>query len=131
MSPRTNSMLRGRFCSTPVLRLSSTTIFSPASINRWAMWLPMYPAPPVINTLMVGTPRQQSPSLNQSDTVGPPDTDIAKARFAHLCRTVDVAQVHHQGCLQRCLDAREIQRPELIPFGQDHHPVGAVQRVIG
>ena len=61
----------------------------------------------------------------------PAHADIAEAGFRHLGWAVDVAQIHHQRRLQRRLHLGEVQGAEFVPFGQDHHAVGAFQRVIG
>ena len=53
-----------------------------------------------------------------------PDADVLKPLRRHVGRPVDVAQIDDDGVRQRRLDAIEIERAELIPFGQDHHRVG-------
>ena len=55
---------------------------------------------------------------------GPPDGGVAETPAAHLLGLVDIAQVHDDRLKRQQLDPVQIQRPELVPLGQDHERVG-------
>src|SRR5277367_4094996 len=59
------------------------------------------------------------------------DAHIGKAGFRHLCRTIDVPQIDHEGPLEERLDAVEIERAKFVPLRQDHDAIGAGERFIG
>src|SRR5215469_6488393 len=61
-SPITNVAAFGTAQSNPVEKSSRTTTRSPASTSACAMWLPMYPAPPVTRMAMVVPLRSPSNS---------------------------------------------------------------------
>src|SRR2546423_5014780 len=94
-----------RFSAAPVTKLSSPTTWWPRSSRRSQRWDPMNPAAPetTARTLL---------------TADPP---IDEAQPPHRVRVVDVAAVHHHRAPHRPLQPAQVELPELVPLGDDHH----------
>src|SRR5689334_11440315 len=56
----------------------------------------------------------------------PPDAVINEPELRHLGWTIDIAQIDQHGLLHHRFDAVEIERAELLPFGDDHQRVGVL-----
>ena len=61
----------------------------------------------------------------------PADAFIDKAERRHVLGAIDVAQVDDHGLRQFALQALQIERAVLHPFGHDHHGVGAAHAGVG
>ena len=61
----------------------------------------------------------------------PTDAFIAKTKCRHVLGPVDVAQIDDHRLRHLTLQALQIERAELHPFGHDHERIGPVRAGIG
>src|SRR5215470_14234920 len=59
-----------------------------------------------------------------------PDAGIEKAVLVHVLGAIDVAQVDHHWTRHQLLEAVEVERAELLPFGDDHQRIGALGAIV-
>jgi len=59
------------------------------------------------------------------------DRGICEAVFLHVFWTIDVSKIDHDWTSHRVPYALEIERTELLPFGNDHHGIGPFHAIVG
>src|SRR5579872_3340776 len=60
-----------------------------------------------------------------------PHADVFETGGGHLCRTIDVAQIDHEGLPEQLSDPRKVEGAKLVPLRQDDDAVGALEGIIG
>src|SRR5688500_7467934 len=91
------------------------TAVCPAWRSAFAVWLPMYPAPPVTRTVV---------GLLAADGV------IGESILLHLLRSEEIPAIEDDRRTHQRAHAAEVGSPELVPFRDDGEAVRSLERVI-
>src|SRR2546423_95622 len=59
-----------------------------------------------------------------------PYTSIGEPILLHVFRAIDISQINHYRAGHEVADALEVERTELLPFGNDHDGVGLLHAII-
>src|SRR2546428_4353327 len=107
----------------PVTRLSMQTTSAPWARRNSERWEPMNPAPPVTST-------RTAAASGRQDRLAP-DGVVLEAETSHALRLVEVAAVEDQGPSQQSAQPLQVEEPELVPLGEEHHRVRPLRRLVG
>ena len=75
-------------------------------------------------------PRNAPPNRRSRRLLRPSDAGIVETALFHIGFGVDVSEVDHDIAIKQRFGTFHVECAELVPFGDDHHGIGALERVI-